>query len=371
MSEPINNIRVVLTGGHAGATAYALAQALKKDTSNSWDLYWIGSKKAVEGSSFPTFEEKVLPSLGVKVFNITAGRIQRRFTRHTISSILKIPVGFVQAFGLVNKVKPKVVVSFGGFASFPVVVSAFIKRIPVIIHEQTIVYGRANKAASIFANKIALARQESLKYFDKAKCEIIGNPVSEEILGVMVKKTPSKNPTIFITGGSRGSENINEVIGLILPKLLTKYTIVHQVGEANLEKFQNVRDRLGELSKKYMVHGILEPKKWAEEINKSDIIISRSGANFISELLITKRPTILIPIPWTFMDEQTKNAKSARDFGIASILLQKDLTPDNLLDKINETFNNWENIVKRVKDKKSPDIGASGRLVALLKECIN
>lgn len=371
MSKPKDKIKVVLTGGHAGATAYAFAQTLRKDTSINCDLFWIGAKRAVEGSSHPTFEQKALPLVGIKIFAITAGRIQRRFTHHTIPSILKIPVGFFQAFKLVLRIRPKAIVSFGGFASFPVVVIGYLMRIPVIIHEQTIVYGRANKVASFFVKKIALSRKESLKYFDRSKCEITGNPVSEEILKVGPKVKMGNPPTIFITGGSRGSEKINETVGLILPKLLSKYIVVHQVGEASLDKFKKVRESLGEMSHNYKVYGILEPKNWAEEINIADIIVSRAGANFVSELLIIKRPAILIPIPWTFMDEQTKNAEYAKEFGIASILLQRDLTPQRLLETIDQTFGKWKTIIDKVSQKRSPDVGASKRLVSLLKEYLN
>lgn len=355
-----------MTGGHAGATAYALSEALRKDKNFNWKIHFIGARSALEGKSVATYEQEVLPTIGVTYHGIDAGRLQRKFSVNTIPSILKIPVGLVQAIRLVLKINPDIILSFGGFVGFPVVLAGKLIGKKVVIHEQTAVYGRANKASEIFADRIALSRKTSAKHFDLKKAEVIGNPVSAEITSIKHKKTLASPPVILVTGGSRGSQIINETVALILPKLLSNFKVIHQVGDVEKDKYLMLKDNLGELGSNYEVFGVIPPTKWYQMIEKSDMIVSRAGANIVSELMVVKRPAILVPIPWTFADEQNKNALSAKEFGIARILPQEKLTPENLLAEIEAVMKNWEKIVKETSLKKSPDINASKALVDLL-----
>ena len=114
----------------------------------------------------------------------------------------------------------------------------------------------------------------------------------------------------------------------------------------------------------------VNPGKMAEIYNEADIIISRSGANSVSEILYVKRPAILIPLPRTFMNEQGKNADYAKEFGIAKVLTESEATPKRVEIVIGEIKNNWSEIIGRVKNKKSPDINASTKLASILANYI-
>ena len=171
-----------MTGGHAATTAIAVVEEIKKTKSlNGAQIYFVGSRFAMEGFKIETLEYKVLPKVGVNFYPIVTGRLQTKFTRYTLVSLLKIPLGFLHAFYILLKVRPLVTLTFGGFASFPVVFWSFVFRIPVVVHEQTIAVGRATIFSSIFAEKILLARNESLKYFPRRKCVVTGNPIMKEI----------------------------------------------------------------------------------------------------------------------------------------------------------------------------------------------
>jgi UDP-N-acetylglucosamine--N-acetylmuramyl-(pentapeptide) pyrophosphoryl-undecaprenol N-acetylglucosamine transferase len=359
--------RVVLTGGHAGATAYAFIEELRK-SKKGWDIYWIGAARALEGKALPTLEKAVFPKIGVKFVPIVAGKIQRRFTLYTIPSLFKIPIGFIHALILLLRIKPKIIVSFGGFASFPVVVMGFLLGIPSIVHEQTVAYGLANKYSAFFATKVALARKESSKYFKKGKGVVTGNPISKEILSLPKKFKVSEPGTVLITGGSRGSEVINESVLKILPKLLSRYRVIHQTGMNQLAMINKFKEGLPQaLKENYEVYGMVEPWNWFKLISRADVIVSRAGANIVSEIIAAGRPSLLIPIPWSFMDEQNANAKFAQDFGIARILPQEKLSPETLLTQIEDIFKDWEGIIEKVKGKESPDKEASRRLVELVE----
>lgn len=367
MKKPDHN-RIVLTGGHAATTAIAVIEEIRAQ-GKDWKLYWIGVKNAIEGKKVVTLESEVLPRLGVKFLNITTGRIQRKFTFWTIPSIFKLPIGLLQSLYYLFKIRPKCVLSFGGFASFPVVVNAKLLGIPVIIHEQTSVAGRANLAVSKFASIVTLSRNESVKYFKNIKSVVIGNPVMRKILEIKPVGKKKEDFVIFITGGSRGSQSINLAVEQILKTLLKKFKVIHQTGGLDYLKFSNLKQKFpAALRNNYEVFIRINPLEINKIYSKSSLIISRSGANTVSEIMVTGRPAILIPLPISYLNEQYKNAVIAKSFGVAKIIEQRNLTPKILLKNILDTYMNYDAIVSKLKTKKSPDVGSSGKLVSIIEK---
>lgn len=358
--------KLVMTGGHAATTAAGVVEEIISER-RDWELFWIGSKKAIEGKDVLTLEYELLPKLGVKFLPINTGRLQRKFTWYTIPSLLKVPIGFFQALGYLLKIKPHLILSFGGYASTPVVISAKILRIPIIIHEQTAAAGRASIFTAKLADKIAVSRLESIRYFPKEKCVLTGNPVLSEITKVNFKSSVGSPPVVFITGGSRGSQSINDVVGIALPKLLSLYKIIHQTGSLDYKRFSEIKNQIPlSLSRNYEVFARVTPWQIAKIYDKADIIVSRAGANTVSEIMVIKRPGVLIPLPISYLDEQTKNAEIAEGWGIAKIISQKELTPELLQKVIAEAATNFSKIANNVKDKTSPDSKASEKLVGIL-----
>ncbi len=362
----MNGNKLVFTGGHAATTAVAVAEEIKSQNKN-WKLYWIGVKNAIEGKKIVTLESEVLPKLGVKFLSLTTGRLQRKFTIYTIPSYLKIPIGFLQSFYYLIKIKPKAVLSFGGSASFPVVFNAKLLGIPVVIHEQTSAAGRANLVSSRFATKIALARSESGKYFPASKCVVTGNPIMQEIKSVKKIYRKKDIPVIYITGGSRGSQNINNAVGQILRPLLTKYKVIHQTGGLDYLKFSEIKQKLPmALRNNYDVFIRVNPLNVSDIYSRASVVVSRSGANTVSELMLIKRPAILIPLPISYLNEQMENAKIAKKWGIAHIITQDKLTPKKLLTEIDKLIKEIPEIEQSVKNKKSLDSEAAKNLVNLI-----
>lgn len=358
--------RIILTGGHAATTAAAVVQEIIVEK-KGWKIFFIGAKNAIEGKKISTLESQILPKLGVEYLPITTGRLQRKFTIWTIPSILKIPLGFIQAVYYMVKVRPNLVLSFGGYSAFPVVAISRIFGIPVILHEQTSAAGRANLFAAPWATKIALSRNTSLDFFPQDKSVVTGNPVMKEMIKVGAKKEPGSPPAIYITGGSRGSQSINDVVEKVILDLVPKYKIYHQTGELNYKKFERIKGKLHRiLNINYMVFSRVSPEEVAEIYKKVDVVVSRAGANTVSEIITTKRPAILIPLPISYKDEQTKNAEFASNFGVAKIILQDQLTPKVLLEAIDETFSNYGSISKEIAKKGNPDASAAKKLVEIL-----
>ena len=358
--------KIVLTGGHAATTALATVEELIRR--GSWDIYWIGAKTAIGGKNIPTMESEIFPKIGIRSFRIISGRIQRKLTFWTLPLLMKIPFGFIHAIILLLKIKPKIILSFGGAASFPVVVIGYCLGIPVVIHEQTSAAGRANISSAKFAKIIALARESSKKYFPSKKCQVTGNPLLTQITEIKPKDKIGNPPTIFITGGSRGSQTINTFVLKVIEKLLKEYVVIHQTGYLDYEKIKKLKDSLpNDLKKRYEVYSVLDPMDIDGVYKRADIVVARAGANTVFEIVATKRPSVLIPIPWSYENEQMKNAEFAEKFGLATILEQGTLSGTILYEAIKNTEKDWKNIVESTEAKKSPDIGASQKLVKILE----
>lgn len=366
-----NKIKVLMTAGHAATTALSLFEEIKKE-SKGWEVVWLGTKKAIEGRDMTTLEHKIFSNLGIKSYFITSGRLQRKLTLYTIPSLLKLPIGFFESFGILTKEKPDVVVSFGGHVSFPVTFCAFVLGIPVLVHEQTAAAGLANKMEAVFARKVGISRSTSFDYFPKNKTVLVGNLVRADIAAITPKKIIGKPPIIYVTGGSRGSQIINELIDKSLETLLKNYFVIHHTGEIDIDHFSKRKAELSEsLSKNYIVQKSFDTRQVVDIFRKADIVVSRGGANTVSEIIVTRKPSIIIPISWVQNNEQEKNARIAQSIGLSKVILEKDLNPELFLSEVDYLKNNWQTISsKSSKEIENLDKNASRRTVELIEDVL-
>lgn len=338
--------KIIITGGHL-TPALAVIEELQN---RGWEIIFIGRKHATEGDKTSSVELEIIPQLGIPFYSLTAGRIQRRFTRWIIPSLLKIPVGFFQAFYYLLRFKPDVILSFGGYLSVPVVFSAWVLKIPVVTHEQTTVKGLATKFNTVFAQKIAVSWSVSLKKFPQNKVVLTGNPIRKETFKVDGNFWKTLNfegglPLVFVTGGNQGSHIINQVVEKIVPRLTKITNVFHQCGHlralGDFERLKKAQEMLLEkLKKRYHVKKYLTAKEMGTLLNKADLVISRAGANTVAELAALGKPGILIPLPWLYQNEQTKNAQMLAKAGICEILPQDQLSGKKLLSLIKKMLAN-------------------------------
>lgn len=363
--------KIVLTGGHAATTALATIIALREQD-RKWDISWIGSRNALEGKKLLSLEFKTFPDYGVDCYNIIAGRLQRKLTRHSLLSVLKIPIGFLNAYYLILKLRPKAVLSFGGFAALPVVVASWTFGIPIVIHDQTAAAGMANRLSAPFARKVAIARVSSEPYFPKRKTVLVGNPVSPLIVKVQPKTSLPDVPTIYVTGGSRGSEILNKHVFEAIPTLIRNYKLIHQCGDNDYAKACEVKKSLpAKMRSRYHVFAFIPPLEVPEVFNEADIVVGRAGANTVAEVMVTQRPSIFVPIPWAQNDEQTKNAKLAVEAGLAKIIYQKNLSTDSLVKALYDTKRHWARMVGNPRsDIAQLDLAAANRLARIVFDLV-
>jgi len=350
-------MRILLTGTHF-TTAAATIPELQKF--HDVKLVYVGRKTTKEGDSTPSVESIELPKLGVKFIPITTGRLQRSFTLYTIPSLLKIPVGFIQALFIILKEKPDVVLSFGGYVGVPIVFWAWLFSIPVIIHEQTLVSGLANTISSWFADKIAVSF-ESDDSFNGEKVILTGNPIRQEILDAKVVRRRSLLPTILITGGNQGSHVLNIAVEEVLDELTKKAFVIHQTGDSKFKDYERLESKQ---SDRYAVRKFISGD-WAETLAQVDLVIGRAGINTLSELAYLSIPTLVIPVPYLYGDEQTKNAKYFEKLGLVRTLPQSKLSGRTLLEEVKEMIKNLERLKHNAKKAKEVIIPDAAKRLAV------
>jgi UDP-N-acetylglucosamine--N-acetylmuramyl-(pentapeptide) pyrophosphoryl-undecaprenol N-acetylglucosamine transferase len=320
----MNSKKIVITGTHL-TPSLALIDKLTK---NSFSLTYLSCPHLTE--------EKILISKRIPLLTLKAPKLHRHHLTSIFNLPLTLPISIIKAYRKLTNLKPDLIISFGGYVALPVCLAAFLLKIPIIIHEQTFGIGLVNRLTSVLATKIAISWSESQQYFPKSKTVLTGNPIRPELVKLKVQ---SKTDTIYVTGGNQGSKALNETISEVLPKLLKKYSLVHQFGlsqsDSDWQTQLDLKNVLPDnLARKYTLKKWFDVQSLNSIFSRNNLVISRSGANTITELAFLNKIALLIPLPKSQKNEQLINAQYLKDLGLAIILPQKNLNSKTLLDSI-------------------------------------
>lgn len=347
-------MRIVLTGGGTGGHLIPLVAVARKirEKAPDTEFIFIGPNGKMEMA--------VMDQEGIKVKKILAGKMRRYFSFKNVIDLVKIPIGVIQSLWLLLVHMPDAIFSKGGYASFPVVLAGWLYRIPILIHESDSNPGLANSILGKFANRVAVSYPQAEKYFSSSQVVLTGNPLREDVGkgdAQKARKTFSlteDKKVIFVVGGSLGARSINEKILNILPELLRKYQVIHQTGEKN---FEEVKHKAGELGIKAGYGGYYPIAFYGEELKDilavSDLVISRAGANSISEIAATAKPAIIIPLENAANNHQRMNAYSLAKVGACVVMEEGNLGEHMLMQKIDEIMESEE-----LRNKLSENIKA-------------
>lgn len=355
-------MKILITGTHF-TPAQAVIEELKNTSTppsaeDSIEIVYVGRKTTLEGDQAASIESQVLSKLAVKFIPIVAGRARRIWELETLLSAIKIPIGFIAAFFIILNQKPDVVLSFGGYVGLPIVFSAWLLSIPVILHEQTLVFGLANSISSLFADKIALSFDKDY-LLAKDKQVITGNPIRSQILTpqtanihyqkIITTSQKERLPLILVMGGNQGSHLINLAIEKTLSKLLKMACVIHQTGQSKFKDFE----RLSQIkSERYLVKKWIEADDLGAILRETDLVVCRAGANTLYELALLGIPSLTIPLPFLYKNEQVVNARYFQKLGLCEIIYQEKLSEEALLSKITQILKNYQHYQRRAKGAK-------------------
>lgn len=356
------------TGGHTSA-GLAIAAALRERLGKTVGLAWIGSHTGLEATR--------APAAGIPYYAIATGKLRRTLVFRNVTDLaLRVPAGFVQAWAYLGRLRPDVVVATGGFVAVPTALAATVRRCPLLVHEQVVVPGLANRLIARLADRVAVTFAASARAFPSAKVVVTGNPIRPELrsaerTGAFRRfELDAGVPLVYVTGGAQGSHRINRVVGATLEGLLGACQLIHQCGENEYDDVGWLERQAAGLDqatrKRYRVIPFVTdtlPDVYAA----ASLVVSRAGAGTVAELCALGLPAVLIPLPGARGDEQTANARVLADAGAAVLLPERELAPDRLLAVVQELLaspTRLKEMGERARSLATPD--AAARLVDLI-----
>jgi UDP-N-acetylglucosamine--N-acetylmuramyl-(pentapeptide) pyrophosphoryl-undecaprenol N-acetylglucosamine transferase len=286
----------------------------------------------------------------------------------------QLGVGYLGALNLLKGSEPRAVIGFGGYPTLPPIIAARTLKIPTAIHEQNAVMGRANRLLARVVDRVALSFPQTKKLHRsaEAKARVTGTPVRDAVAAyrnvAYVAPEPAGRLLLLIFGGSQGAHFFSEVLPQALGRLPSPFrwrlTIVQQARAEDLAS-------LGEAYKDINVAAHIATffRDLPERIAKAHLVIARSGASTVAELMAIGRPCILVPLPHALDNDQLENATRLQDSGGGWCIKQDDLTPERLAKEIERLFGSPELLATAAaKSKAMAETNAVKKLADLAEE---
>lgn len=327
------NRALIMAGGTGGHVFPALAVASVL-TSKGVHVSWLGTQRGIES--------RLVPAAKLPIHYLFIEGVRGKGLLGLLKAPFLVTYAVLQAMNVLRKEKPEAVLGFGGFASGPGGLAAWIMRIPLLIHEQNAIAGTTNRLLSRVANKILTGFNG---VFEQGNW--VGNPVRKPILLLPPPRerfSNRKGPTInvLVLGGSLGAKAINTLMPKVAAKLPGSYAINiwHQTGKRHLEEtLSQYVGRQVNAKVEAFIDDMAKAYAWA------DVVVCRAGALTVAELMTVGLGAILIPLPHAIDDHQTHNAAVLVDAGAGISVAESDLTPNMLTELLVSEFSCRESLL--------------------------
>ncbi len=290
------------------------------------EISFVGTQKGLEA--------KVLPHEGFELKTIlSAGLLGKKRLSRWISWV-KLPVGTAQSMCFLIRKRPDLVVGVGGYTSGPLVLSAWVLRVPILIHEQNSIPGLTNKWLGKIADKVAVSFKESARFFSRDKVTVTGNMIREEFC--QPREAFPRGPRgifrVLVLGGSQGAHSINVAMMEALESLTSKrgnIHITHQTGESDFAMVKRVYENSGfSHDVRPFIDGM------AEQYRKASLVICRAGATTLAEVTACGKVSVLIPYPHAAHNHQEKNARVLEAANAGELVLDHELSGTRIAQSI-------------------------------------
>jgi UDP-N-acetylglucosamine--N-acetylmuramyl-(pentapeptide) pyrophosphoryl-undecaprenol N-acetylglucosamine transferase len=289
-------------------------------------ILWIGSSSGVE--------RQLALDAGLDFRGIPAGKLRRYLSLRNLTDVVRILAGIVVSVHILRKERPALLFSKGGFVSVPPVIAARLCGIPAWTHESDYDPGLATRINLRFCEKLLVSFPQTVGFIaegSRGKVAVTGNPVRSALYradsrrGRRLLGCDDATPVLFVIGGSLGSSFINRLVGSCLSDLLPQWFVVHQMGAADYAPSHHPRYRTAAFFSEEL----------PDIMAAADLVVSRAGANTLSELAALGKPSILIPLPESgSRGDQLRNAEVFRSSGAAVVLREADASPAKFLEAV-------------------------------------
>lgn len=333
---------VIMAGGTGGHIfpALAVAQYLQ---SQEWEVSWIGTKKGMES--------RVIPENGIEIDWLSVQGIRGKGIWSKLSNLKLLLKALWEAYKILRKRKPNVVLGMGGYVAGPGGMVASLMGIPLVIHEQNRIPGTTNRLLVKKADRVLEAFPHSFP--PTAKAFFTGNPLRTHFLNFPEKTVWTEEIErpfrLLVVGGSQGAKVLNDTVPAAVAHF-ENIEVKHQTGAASLELVTKKYAALNiEAEVVEFIGDIASAYQWA------DLVICRAGAMTVSEVAAAGVPAIFVPLPHAIDDHQTANARYLYDAGGAALLAQSELNETSLIMAIQQMKGSLKAMTKAVKDKAKLD----------------
>jgi UDP-N-acetylglucosamine--N-acetylmuramyl-(pentapeptide) pyrophosphoryl-undecaprenol N-acetylglucosamine transferase len=325
--------KIVITGGGTGGHVFPALAISEELIRRGFSVVYVGSPSG--------FEARFIPDKGIPFIPISSGAVKNQSFIKIFKSFLRILASVFRCIILLKKERPSAVIGVGGYVSVPTSIAAYCLRIPLFLQEQNTSVGIANRFLGRLSNKIFLGFPQAESYFNPKKCIVTGNPIRQEFFAETFPKYDPQSNFLLIMGGSQGAIAINDAVIACLPKLKEKFPglkILHQTGVKD-------KDRVEAEYKKYFPSQgtvIAFITDVVSAYAKASVIVARSGALTVAELIQVGRPAVLVPYPRKGQNDQTTNAYYLEQNGAAKVVEQGN--------NFNERF--WNTLLETMESSK-------------------
>lgn len=332
-------MKILFTGGGTAGHVMPNVALIEKLQEKNWDCQYVGSTNGIE--------KEIIAKINIPFHAIASGKLRRYFDWKNFTDPFLILIGVLQSLVICWRIRPDVVFSKGGFVAVPIVFAAWVFRVPIICHESDVTPGLANKLCFPFASKICVSFGETEQYLPVGKVIVTGTPIRKSLVegnrekGKRYLGISSDKPVLLIFGGSLGARVINAQARSVIGALTEKFVLVHVVGAGNVDdSLKATRD--------YIQTEFLMAE-FGDVLAAADLVIARAGANSIYELLVARKPHILIPLSAKVSrGDQLINARTFARAGYSRVIEEDELSDDFFLKEVDSVFANREAIAERL-----------------------
>lgn len=339
-------MKILFTGGGSAGHVTPNLGLIERFLREGWRVSYIGSAAGIE--------RQIVAGTGIEYHAVASGKLRRYFNWQNFIDPLRILLGIIQSTWLCRRIAPDVVFSKGGFIAVPVVIGAWLNRIPVVIHESDVTPGLANRICIPLATRICVTFPQTLQLVRGERVLLSGTPVRESVragdadAGRRFLGFDAARPILLFFGGSLGAATINRCVHASLERLLERYQVAHICGAGNLERAVDARTGYRQLE---YLH-----QEFGDVLACADLVISRAGANSLYELLICRKPHILIPLGReASRGDQLDNARTFADLGMSRVLYEDALSAESLMTEIASALADRDLLVRQMDAFATPD----------------
>ena len=309
------------TGGHLFPGVAVAREVVRRHAETR--VVFVGTGRSIEA--------RVLLADGFLLERVRSVGLVGRSVTGVFSGLATLCLGFIDAFRLLRRHRPQVVVGLGGYSSAALVLTAALWRVPTLLMEQNAVPGVTNRLLRHVVRAVAVTYAEALPHFG-CRGFVTGNPVRAGFFEIASAREVLVSARVLVLGGSQGAHAINLAMVEAAPRFSAASLSVrvrHQSGDDDLQMVREAYRAAGVSAQVQPFFDVME-----QEMADADIVVCRAGATTLAELAAAGRPAILVPYPHAANDHQRRNARLFEYAGAAEVIGPVDLTSAVLADHL-------------------------------------